>query len=1364
MGLGRRGERRGDLDLGFNTTGFVRTHYLADDQAAAMVVQSDGKFIIVGSTSSADLSSLDFLVVRYNANGSLDTTFGTGGIASTGIGSGNDIAYGVAIQSDGKIVVAGETNDASATKSNFAVVRYTSTGALDTSFGTGGKITTGIGSINDYCTCVAVQSDGKIIVGGYTHTAADTTNFAMVRYTSTGALDTTFNSSGKVSTDMGGVDTAEVIVVQSTGKIILAGSTSNVATDYSYFALARYNANGSLDTTFNTSGKVTTNVGATYNMLDSIAVQPDGKIVAVGTLVEGGVGLARYNTTGALDATFNGNGKAVTALCGTGEFDSLHAVALQADGKILVAGTSREGEADDLVLARFNSNGSIDSGFGSNGRSLTNFSQDAFQDTAYGIAVLSDGSIMVAGDSVSTDSGFDLILAKFQGVGVALPMATVSTLPASEIAGTQATLSGSVNAKGISSTITFDYGTTATYGSSINATPNLLSTSTDTAITANLTGLLEGTTYHFRIKAVSANGTVEGVDRTFTTTSAPPPTITLHPRSVTAELGASFSISALGSGSGLSYQWQLNDIDVPGATSPTLAIPSFSSADSGVYTCNIRNSSGITATTDPAVVNLVTSLSNAFELSNAKWQTSDPAQWTVVTAGTHDGVDALISGSPAVGASSKISGVITGPTRLSYCYKLNSTANASFLRLYVDGSKVNEYTGSSDWTTVNVLLSAGTHQIEFSFDQVSAGAAGESASLDQLSLGDSSWISTPPSNKIVALGASTSLEVTTSGLPTSYQWRKNGVAMLGETKARLVFDSVATSDAQLYTLALGNGVVSSAATMTVVSGTRSSRQPLGKVATFTQTLTNGAGATFQWQRGGSNLTDGTKYAGTKSANLSVKALTSADAGADYTCLITVFGNSTPIGPYEVAILDKPVVIMPETQSAMVSGSFSLQLSADQNPTSWSATGLPPGITFNTKTGVFSGIANAANKITGPYTVTVTATNAAGVSEKSYVYIDISALPEGLVGTFNGLVDRSAALNSELGGNISVTVSATGSYTGTLRNGKDTHKLSGRIVADPIMGTYTGTQTISRVGTTPLALTLDFNPDQNLLTGSITSNGQTADLKADRKVWTSTLLATDYSGLFNNALELPEGAIGDGSVPQGTGYTQLSITTLGAVTITGRTADGIVITGSNCVSVDGSVPLFQLLYTNKGSLHGRKSIALDGSVASDNLTWLKTAATSTTDKTYPNRFEVALSTSGFRYLKPNTDKPIVFDLVDAADNAAIAFSSGGIENVTQFDWLDQAFRITKTNTTSFRTTTTGNPCNVKMTIAPTTGLFSGTVTLSDPGATKPIARTVNYYGLILPHRREGVGYFLLPALAPATAIQSGKVSLAAVLRR
>lgn len=1349
----------GELDTTFQTTGFVKTEVRGDDHAYSMAVQADGKVVVVGSTLSADYTNSDFAVVRYLASGALDTTFGTGGKVMTGIGTGNDIAFDVAIQADGKIVVAGETNDSSGSNANFAVVRYNANGTLDTTFNTTGKVVTGIGSLDDYATCIGIQSDGKIVVGGYTYVSADATNFALARYNTNGALDTTFNTTGKVSTDLGGVEVAEALIVQSTGKILVAGFTGNIAGDYTNSALVRYNANGSLDTTFNTTGKVITNMGPTYNYIDAIAVQADGKIVTAGSMVEAGVGVARYTTSGALDTSFNTTGKVITPFTGAGAGDVVHGVTIQGDGKIVVAGSTRVADEDDAALVRFTSSGTVDAGFGNSGVAINNFSADAGPDSAYVVRVLSDGTLMVAGDTATSADGYDFLLAKYQAAGVAVPMPVATTHDASDITRTSAVLHGNVNAKGISTTVSFEYGLTTDYGSTMAASPDSLTTSTDTAVSATLSGLLEETTYHYRVKAVTAGGEVLGADRTFTTDAPPPPeppVITASPVSITAEAGTSFALSVQATGDGLTYLWKRNGTNVTGGTSSTLSITDFQSAQAGNYVCVVTNTAGLTATSGTAAVALVSNFNSAVDLTTSRWQTASPSQWSVVTAGSRDGVDALKSGSPAAGGSSKCAATISGPVRLSFYYKVAATQGAAFLRWSLDGVQASEVTGTVDWTQASLLVPAGAHRVEFSFDQTAGTGAGEAAWIDQMAVGSPSWITAQPQSRIANVGSSVTFDIGLDGLATTCQWRKNGVAIAGATGTQFTISNVAATDAALYTVALGTGTISSAASLSVAKPTMFVTAPLAKTAVFAQTLTNATGATFQWQRAGVNLVDGTKYAGAKTASLSVKLLTAADAGTDYNCVIKLGALTHTVGPCELAILPKPVIVPVAAQQTIISGNYRLELKATPAATSWSVVGLPSGLTYGTTTGVITGAANVADKLTGPYIITVTATNAAGTSDKITFPLSVAIQPAGTAGAWSGLVARQLALNADLGGSVVLTVTGTGTYTGTLRNGKDTHALSGRLITDVVTQRSAGTQTIVRTGRTPLVVGFTVDPSTASLTGTISSAGEIAALDASRNSWTTPLPAP--AGLYNTALELPLENVGDSSTPQGAGWTQLTVAALGTVTISGRLSDGTAFTGTSIIGADRRVPLFQLLYTNHGSLRGWQVIGADEWVSSDDLTWVKTGPIATTDKTYAAGYAIALNSSGAKYVKPTTAQPIVLALPDQADNAMVQFSGGDIESAAKYADLAQVFRISKTNIATFLTATTGNPCAVKMTLVPTTGLFSGSFTLSDPGALKPVVRTVSYYGVMLSHRREGVGCFLLPGLATGSAIQAGLVSL------
>ncbi|WP_228012927.1 putative Ig domain-containing protein [Nostoc edaphicum] len=342
-------------DIGTNTT----------DIAYSITLQDDGKILVGG------VSNNNFAVVRYDSNGSLDTSFGTAGKVTTNLGS-TDIAYSIALQDDGKILVGGVSS------SNFAVVRYNSNGSLDTSFGTAGKVINNLGS-SDIAYSVALQDDGKILLAGVSNS-----NFAVLRYNSNGSLDTSFGTAGKVITNLGSTDIARSIALQDDSKILVAGVSNN------NFAVVRYNSNGSLDTSFGTAGTVINNLGST-DIAYSVSVQDDGKILLVG-VSNNNFAVVRYDSNGSLDTSFGTAGKVITNLGGT---DIAYSVSVQANGKIIVAGSSK----NNFAVLRYNSNGSLDTSFGTAGIITTDIGINTI-DNAYALTQ-HDGTIIVAGVSAN---------------------------------------------------------------------------------------------------------------------------------------------------------------------------------------------------------------------------------------------------------------------------------------------------------------------------------------------------------------------------------------------------------------------------------------------------------------------------------------------------------------------------------------------------------------------------------------------------------------------------------------------------------------------------------------------------------------------------------------------------------------------------------------------------------------------------------------------------------------------------------------------------------------------------------------------------------------------------------------------------
>src|SRR5215208_2458694 len=311
----------GDLDPTFGTGGVVMTDFnTSTDLANAVALQADGKLVVVGTTyTDNDFSDEDFAIARYNTDGSHDASFGNNGRVTTDFPGLAAVISAVVVQPDGKIVVAGGAYPLFTFAGDFKVARYNPDGSLDTSFGAGGIVTTIFPGDGSFAFALALQSDGKIIAAGtdfvdFNPGDMSDTDFALARYNQDGSLDTTFGNGGTVTTDfLGHEDDVFSVLIQTDGKIVAVGS-ANSPVDYYNFAVAGYLPNGALDTAFGTGGKMRTDFG--NNDLDiayAAALQPDGKIVAAGTTVfDFGVqqqfALTRFNSNGTVDTTFGTGG------------------------------------------------------------------------------------------------------------------------------------------------------------------------------------------------------------------------------------------------------------------------------------------------------------------------------------------------------------------------------------------------------------------------------------------------------------------------------------------------------------------------------------------------------------------------------------------------------------------------------------------------------------------------------------------------------------------------------------------------------------------------------------------------------------------------------------------------------------------------------------------------------------------------------------------------------------------------------------------------------------------------------------------------------------------------------------------------
>ena len=388
----------GDLDTTFGIGGKVDIDFTGHSTA----IQSDGKIVVGGYVYPPTA----FALARYNTDGSLDASFGSGGKVVTDFPGGSSRVFSIAIQSDGKILAAGSSHNYNSSVgyylSDFALARYNTDGSLDTSFGSGGKVETDFFGETDYAKTVTIQSDGKIVLGGTAWGGRNyRSDFALARYNTDGSLDTSFSGDGKVVTEFfGWVDIVTSVTTQSDGKILAAGVTHNLNSGFysSDFALVRYSINGSLDTSFGSFGKVVTDFFGEWDGGESVAIQSDGKIVVAGTASDdknGDFAIVRYNIDGSFDTNFGSGGKVTTDFFGS--FDIGNDISIQSNGKIIVTGRADNDPSllTDISLARYNTNGSLDTVFGIGGKVVLDTSSYEGQS----VSIQDDGKIVVMGTS-----------------------------------------------------------------------------------------------------------------------------------------------------------------------------------------------------------------------------------------------------------------------------------------------------------------------------------------------------------------------------------------------------------------------------------------------------------------------------------------------------------------------------------------------------------------------------------------------------------------------------------------------------------------------------------------------------------------------------------------------------------------------------------------------------------------------------------------------------------------------------------------------------------------------------------------------------------------------------------------------------
>jgi len=888
----------------------------------------------------------------------------------------------------------------------------------------------------------------------------------------------------------------------------------------------------------------------------------------------------------------------------------------------------------------------------------------------------------------------------------------------------------------------------------------------------------------YKIGASNAGGSVlsGGVlidvnDQPFITAAGQPTSRTVNPSQSTT-----FTVTASGPAP-FSYQWRKNNVDIPLATAASYTIPVAAQEDEGTYSVVVTNAGGS-----------ITSL-------GATLTVRDPVANVVATR------------SPSA-TNTYLGDVITfsvtaqGTAPLSYQWQRKIGA----------GSFENAPNGTNATLLVtNTALGDSEYRVIVN-NVIGTPVTSDSVPLRVLqSLPE---ITAEPVSQTLLSGEPLNLVIEANGKPTlKYLWKRNNAAVTGATSAVYALAAAAVANGGIYTCEVSNtsGKDTSTAVHIVVVDGGTTLMPLLLGATATLNASVGAGTTtvlgYAWFKDGVKITaaDGARFTGFNTKTLKITATTLND-DAIYTCQVTAPGGMVEGCTHDLRIFDKaPIVTSAALPQGIIGGTYNYQIEVDpdhtRTPVSYAATGLPTGLRIDTKTGVISGKPTVTK--VGGYAVKLTATNTRGKSEVT-LNLNVLTLPTSIPGVYVGPVVRhlDADLGAGLGGRFDLTVTTTASYTGSITLGAVRHTFPAGTLDIDVNGALSPSATIviRRTGTpTPAPLTVSFKIDKitGLITDATVTDGtDTAAFSGWKNVWNATTVqATKYLGLYTFAMALADGdpLIGSSAVPQGYSYASFTVARDGKLSLVGRTADGEGITGALVLGPNGEMLIFQTLYTTtpKGSIHGTLAINDQGTATDTdntlggNVTWVRPPNTTAAARTYKAGFGTSTATSGVttpvtiaavggRYVAPVAPAVVLGIPGPGVNNAKLEFAedgdTGDADDATDVGTNDNPDVILSVGALSKITLPTGaaNPALTKLTVTPTTGIFSGSFSLDDPNprTTPPVTpaavkRAVTYQGLIVRDGAEyvGYGYFLNaqlpgngpPATTPTTTeMRSGMV--------
>ena len=1295
--------------------------------------------VVFSALSGAVMPNGTTLPITIQEAGALDT-----GFVAPFLTSSVDDAQ---VQSDGKVVIGGNFNTGGGSPVLSAgFTRLQATGAHEVEYDVGSGVNVRPVGV------VAIQQDGKVLIGGDFTQVRDVTRNRIARFNVDGSLDTSFNAG------TGPNDLVKVIKVQPDGKILVGGDfrTWNGSVRS---CLVRLNEDGSLDSSLaNLDGAVDFfyNNDVLTSTVEDIALQPTSvaphfRIIVGGSFyrpyVNGGFHygiVALKAADGTRDSSFNvvyGAHLAGNELAG----DIVSALALQPDGKVIVGGTF-EGfnNVDTNMLVRLTNAGANDTTF------INNLG-DGLQPSAPGnyvdvldLLVQNDGKIMVGGtfDSASGNSLTDMVRYTEDGtldtlfvppMGPSLGVKSFSLQPDGKVV---VGLNGAGNSSGVSNAVRRFFTSMPALPSVVQFVATSVSgdEGTDAVLTVSRTGGSLGAisvNYSTIARTATAGsdyttttGTLTWADGDSAAKTITVPLLTDASALESAEvlevrLGAPVGGLVMGAN-------QLATISINAPTNVTnlsfaTASSSFAEADGAVQ---------VTVNANPAPTGPV----------SVVFTTSGSA-----TKGT--GKDYTISASPITFAAGEASKTITVTILQDLLLDPAETVNL----------QLSTITGTA------VLGSQVSHVLTIVDDE-----AGPNVTLD-------------PTSRFANVGAATTFTsaATASPAPT-FQWRKGTAALAGATAASYTIPKVALTHAGSYSvLAKSVGLTdpSAAADLVVVDATAkrivvpTTSAPVKMTASYAGNVTG-----FQWQKGIVSLGDVSgDIGGATTKMLTLTGLTTADTGV-YNCVLTspTAGTSSSalftlkVTNAKPEFLAKPSSLTGATVGAFYTYQTDLGTADERSPVTLTASGLPPGMSIDIN-GLITGTAYVALTTPKNYTVTIKATNSHG-SDSFTTTLTLNPLPLGTVGSFAGALARDAGVNDGLGGRFDVTTSTSGSFTGTLVNGAAVHKLSGKLLVHPSTLVPSASLTIARKNDTSLLLTFEIDTaNDRVQTASLQDGADTVAFTA----WRNVLPTTDYQGYFTFAMDMPGG---NPTAPQGTGYGSFTIGANGKLTNAGKLADGIAFSTASFVGPLGEVLLHQASATADTVVGALDITPGTPATLTGSVSWSRKAQASIS-RLYEDSFgPVTLVPVGGIYEKPLTTVPVMglaYTAGVTTTNATLTFTSGdfGTPSVAP----DVPVLIKPAGLTVVPPVAPLNgSTNVRKTtlkVTPSSGMVSGGFTMVDANPLVPttnITRPGTWFGIIFLEGgvQKSRGFFLLnnlPAVPGETKDNTDTISGKVVLQ-